>query len=375
MSDSIHVLLTNKKRGWNGEALMIAETARGMAERGYRVTLATNPDAHIVTRLAGSDVEILPLTLLKDRPQVAWTLLKDIKALAKYIRSEDVKLVHCNSSFDTWTAALTLRKNRLKPPLIRTKHNLKLIRKNHLNRWLYSSAVNHFIVASRAVESDILSSEMVPRENLHLIPYGIVIDEEELKTHNKKEARKLLEIPQDAEIVAYISRLTRRKDPATLIGAVNLLTENHPRLRTLIVGRGTDEEQAELRELAEDNRAVEFWGHRDDVPRILAASDAFVLPSLTEAFGLAPLEAMLQGVPTIVSDAEGFRDFVTNDANGLVFPRGNVDSLAAAIQRILTDEALRDKLSTDAQRTVRQRFSVDRMIDDIESLYHQALKS
>ena len=368
-----HLLLTNKSRGWNGEAAMIAELARGLSKRGYRVTLATNPQATIIERLADTGVEILPLTLLKEKPQIAWTLINDMRRLAKYIREQKVRLVHSNASFDTWTSALAISCYRLGVPLIRTKHNLKRIRTNWTNRWYYGKAINYLIAPSHAVVKDLQGSNIVPNEKINYIPYGIAIDKIEIYKNGKADARKALEIPPDAEVVGYISRLSRRKDPATLIKAALQVVETRPNMRLLVVGGGDKNYRVELEEIAAGSQTVEFWGHRDDVPRILAAIDVFVLPSLTEAFGLAPLEAMLQGVPTIVSDAEGFRDFVEDGRNGMVFPKGDTAALAHAIDRVLSDAELQREIAVAGERTVRERFYAERMVDDVEKLYHRVL--
>lgn len=371
--DLPHLLLTNKKRGWNGEAAMIAELARGLATRGYRVTVATNPQATIIERLAGADIEILRLTLLKEMPQIAWTLPNDMRRLAKYIYEQNVRLVHSNASFDTWTSALAISRYRLGVPLIRTKHNVKRIRTNWTNRWYYGKAINHLIAPSHAVVEDLQRSEIISNEKINYIPYGIPIDKIEIYRNGRSDARRALEIPDDAEVVAYISRLTRRKDPATLVRAALQVAKTRPNLRLLVVGGGDAGLRAELEDIAAGSSVVEFWGHRDDVPRILAATDIFVLPSLTEAFGLAPLEAMLQGVATIVSDAEGFRDFVEDGINGLVFPKGDIVALAHAIERVFSDGELRNKIAVAGESTVRERFFAERMVDDIEKLYCRVL--
>ncbi|MHC4944389.1 MAG: glycosyltransferase family 4 protein [Planctomycetota bacterium] len=368
-----HLLLTNKKRGWSGEAAMIAELAAGMAKRGWRVTLAANPRATIIDRVAGTGVEILKLTLLKDIPQVAWTLPADMRRVAQYVRDENVSLIHSHASFDTWTTALAIYRHRLGIPLIRTKHNVKRIRSNLTNRWYYGKAIDLLIAPSRAVREDLESSPIVPADKIHYIPYGIPIDKIEIFSGGKREARKALGLPETAEVAAYISRITRRKDPGTFVKACLEVAISHPELKVLVVGSGDDELLGEMQEMTAGNPAVEFWGHRDDVPRILAATDVFVLPSITEAFGLAPLEAMLQRVPAIVSDAEGFRDFVEHEKNGLVFPKGDVKALAGLIERVLSDADLRERLAEAGERTVREKFYVDRMVDDVKQLYDQVL--
>ncbi len=369
----IHVLMTNKKRGWAGEATIIAALARGLDKRGYRVSLATNPASRIIDRLSDTGVEILRLTLLKERPNVLWTLPCDLRRLANWVRSEGVQLIHCNASFDTWTAAIARRLYGLDVPLIRTRHNLKAVQRTLTNRWYYSRGIDHTIAESCAVETVLRESPLIANEKIHRIPPGITLDPSRIWRKGKARARAELDINHDAEVVVYISRLTRRKDPATLLRGALRVAANRPKLRILLVGHGDPSVKSELEEIAAGAPMVEFWGHRDDVPRILAAADVFVLPSLTEAFGLAPLEAMLQGVATIVSDAEGFRDFVRDGENALVFPKGDEVALAAAIERTLSDEALRTRLATAGEKTVRAEFHTERYVDDVEEFYARVL--
>ena len=155
---------------------MIAELARGLAKRGYRVTVATNPQATIIERLAGANIEIFQLTLLKEMPQITWTLPIDMRRLAKYIYDQNVRLVHSNASFDTWTSALAISRYRLGVPLIRTKHNVKRIRTNWTNRWYYGKAINYLIAPSHAVVEDLQRSEIISNDKINYIPYGIPIE-------------------------------------------------------------------------------------------------------------------------------------------------------------------------------------------------------
>jgi glycosyltransferase involved in cell wall biosynthesis len=98
-----------------------------------------------------------------------------------------------------------------------------------------------------------------------------------------------------------------------------------------------------------------------------------VCVQLIEAFGLAPLEAMLQGVTTVVSDAEGFREFIKPEKTGMVFPRQDVDALVTCLDRVLTDETLKSTLREGGERIVREVFNAERMVDEIEALYKTIL--
>ncbi len=369
-----HILLTNKKRGWDGEATMVAELATRLVDRGFRVSLATNPQAKILDHLDGKKINVLGLTLLKEQPQVLWTLPRDMHKLATYVRKEGVDLVHSHASFDTWTAALALHLYRLPVPLLRTKHNVKDIRRHGLNRWYFTQGIDQLIAVSRTVERELLDTGFISRDRVHWVPNGIASDRLAIYEHEKLQARQELKLASDDEVVAYVSRVTRRKDPGTLVKAFVRLAERRPKARLLIVGGCADEGlRKELEALSAGHPRIEFWGFRDDVPRILAAIDLFVLPALKEAFGLAPLEAMAQSVPVVVSDAEGFRDFIDHEQNGLSFPKGDVNALAATMERVLADTELRERFAREGPRTVQSHFTAEQMVTRTIKVYEQSL--
>lgn len=368
-----HILLTNKKLGWNGEVKIVGELAERLPSRGFRVSLATNPKAHVLTRIDTDSLTVVPLELNKKKPGVLRALPRDLRKLADFIRAEQVDLIHSHASFDTWTAALALRRYRLHVPLVRTKHNVKKIRTGAVNRWYYSRAIDYVVAPSRAVLNDVQHSSLVPPDHLRFIPYGIRLDGSETYPGTRAEARKELNLNPNETIIVYVSRLTMRKDPQVLAKAFLRLADQRPELRLVFVGLQDAAVQRELDAIGQGHDRIEYWGQRSDVPAILAAADIFVLPSITEAFGLAPLEAMRQGTPVIVSDAEGFKDFIEDGVNGLMFPARNLDALVDALTRILDDSTLQERLSRAGRESVQDRFNVERMVDDYAALYREIL--
>ncbi|MFQ5653815.1 MAG: glycosyltransferase family 4 protein, partial [Planctomycetota bacterium] len=262
-----------------------------------------------------------------------------------------------------------------KKPLvrIRTKHNLKPIRDTFTNRYYYRTAIDWLIAPSKAARDHLLETPIVPGYKVVHIPNGIALDRAATFPGDRRAARRELGLPSDAEVVLYASRLSKNKDPATLVRAIQRISASRPRLHCLVAGDGSPEIRAEMERLLVAGSAVILLGQRDDVPRLLAAADLFVLPSVSESFGLAPLEAMLARVPVIVSDCPGFMDYVRDRENAVVFPRRDDAALAAEIDRLLDDPRLRRCLAAEGERTVLGYFNADRMIDDTERLYLKIL--
>ena len=369
----MHILLTNKARSWTGETAMVAELARRLPKRGVRVTLVANPEAKILKRLSQAPIDVLPLALQKRRLWTPVTLSREAKTLSNYMRKEKVDLVHSHASFDTWTAACAISAFGPRIPLVRTKHNLKHVGATPWNKWYYGRAIAKLIGVSQAVVDHLRALPFVDPDNVVHIPNGIALDGQRSFDGTRAQARAALGVDPDAELVVYISRLTERKDPLTLVRSIVELAKRRRKLVCMLAGEGAFVQP--LKTAAQGCPAVRFLGHRDDVPRLLAAADLFVLPSLSEPFGLAPLEAMFHGVATILSDAEGFRDYAHHEDNALIFERGNQPSLNQAIERLLDDRPLRERLIKAGRETVNSHFHVDRMVDETVQLYADLLGS
>jgi glycosyltransferase involved in cell wall biosynthesis len=116
-----------------------------------------------------------------------------------------------------------------------------------------------------------------------------------------------------------------------------------------------------------------FSGHCENVPERLTASDIFVLPSRSEAFPNAVLEAMAGGLPVIASAVGGILELVEHERTGLLVPAGNEGLLAAALCTVMADGSLAARLGTAAREEVEHRFSFDRMVAGFERIYLEQL--
>jgi glycosyltransferase involved in cell wall biosynthesis len=170
--------------------------------------------------------------------------------------------------------------------------------------------------------------------------------------------------------VVTVANLRPEKSHETLIAAAASLADSHPELRYQIVGdgprRGELEALAVARGVAD---RVQFLGHREDVPAILAAADAFVLPSRSEAFPNGAIEAMAAGLPVIASAVGGLVDLIDHGRTGLLTAPGDSASLASALQYLIDDRERAMAIGRAARAEVQRRYSFDRMIAAFEDLY------
>jgi N-acetyl-alpha-D-glucosaminyl L-malate synthase BshA len=118
---------------------------------------------------------------------------------------------------------------------------------------------------------------------------------------------------------------------------------------------------------------VQFLGEKDDLVAALQRSDVFLLPSETESFGLAALEAMACGVPVVASDVGGLAEVVSDGEVGFLAPMGDVPAMAAHVRRMLTDDDLHSRLSQAARQRAETQYQREPALDRYEAVYRRVL--
>lgn len=215
----------------------------------------------------------------------------------------------------------------------------------------------HRVVANSPAAAARLAEEGLPSGAIRVIPNGLDLD-------------RFSPRPRTGTIrtIVTVANLRPEKCHDVLIKAFARLDPAGLRLK--IVGDGPCRPALERLAHAESaDTRIEFLGHREDVADLLASADLFVLPSRSEAFPNAVLEAMAAGVPVIASAVGGVVDLIEDGTTGLLVPPGDPDALRAAIERLVARPTLAASLGASGQRHVRDRYSFDRMVAGFEHLF------
>jgi glycosyltransferase involved in cell wall biosynthesis len=223
----------------------------------------------------------------------------------------------------------------------------------------------HAVLALSRVHADYLvREEGVHEKKIRIVPNGIDSDLF-AALPGREDARRRLDLPGDAVVVGCVAMLRPEKNHALLLDALAPLRARYPSLRVVLVGEGPERAALEARAARDDLRgAVRFLGLREDVATILPALDVFVLPSLpaVETQPVSVLEAMAAGVPVVATRVGDVETLLDGGRAGVLVPSGNVESLAAALMRVLDDAGLRSDLVARG-REVATRFTLDRSAD------------
>jgi glycosyltransferase involved in cell wall biosynthesis len=191
-------------------------------------------------------------------------------------------------------------------------------------------------------------------DRIFLVPTAVDNDwwTEQASRVDRAAVRAGWKIPQDATVAVFCAKLQRWKGPMDLLEA--FAQAGVPGSYLVYAGDGPEKGNLERRaaELGIADR-VKFLGfvNQSQLPSTYASSDFLVLPSLFEPFGLVVNEAMLCGLPAVVSDRVGAKfDLVRPDDNGYVYPAGNVDALATILRQMMSDPEKRARMSAAARR-------------------------
>jgi len=226
------------------------------------------------------------------------------------------------------------------------------------------------LVNSDAVRRDVERTERHWEGKFRKIYNGVAPIEpwtlEEAMAFRRREG-----IPGDAPVALCVSNFYPYKGHEELAEAAARVVPTFPNVVFLLVGRdsGTMEETRIRFRTRGIEGSVRFAGGRADVPDLLRASDLFVHPSREEGFSNAILEAMAAGLPVVACDVGGNPEAVTDGETGRMVPSRDAAAFASAIAEFLADPEKRKAMGEAGRRRAIGRFSLDRMVGEMESLY------
>lgn len=237
--------------------------------------------------------------------------------------------------------------------------------------------VNDVLIAvSPEVRDDLVGLGVAPPEKIAVIRLGLDLDTRLAAPPDARVAlRRELGIPQDAFLAAWLGRMTEIKRADQLLHAFAAARTEVEEAHLLVVGDGPLRHA--LEQLAHElglASSCHFTGFRADVGSIYAASDAVVLTSANEGTPVTVIEAQAAGRPVVSTDVGGVRDIVDDGRSGFVVPPGDVGALADRLIRLAGDRALRERLGRAGTARARERYSVPRLVCDVDLLYRELLE-
>jgi glycosyltransferase involved in cell wall biosynthesis len=293
-----------------------------------------------------------------------------VRPLARYIRERGIRLVHTfDEPMNVWGvpasraagARVVLSSQRahreLVPPLRR--HLLRLT--DHM--------ADGVVVNCFAVRQHLVEDEKVPPSLIHLCYNGI-----DTAAFAPGRRRRPEALEDSGLTIGCVSSIRPEKDLATLVRAFAAVRHLHPGMKLVIVGSGSSLPglQSLCRSLDLENRCV-FEPATDRVAEWLGGIDIFVLPSLSEAFSNALMEAMACACCPVATRVGGNPELVEHGRTGFLFSPGEPEELAAALRTLIENEQLRREFASAASAKVRDNFSIGAAARRMGEIYRHFL--
>ncbi len=366
MAERIKILQTIRQGKIGGGERHVIDLVESLDKSVFEPIVLSFTDGEMITHLKKIGIEVHVIHTEKGFDYSIWPKVKQL------IKEKNIQLVHahgtraCSNSF--WPA------KQSKVPVLYTVHGWSF----HNDQVFFQKKLRTFFegILIKQVDATILVSdnngkeaeEMFSPKKKYVIKNGVNLNRFTLGLKNT--IREELAINSDTFLVGFIARMTKQKDPLSIVHAMKIVAEETDKIKLLMVGSGELDGEVSLliQNLGLNNIIRQPF--RSDVPELLTAIDVYCLPSLWEGLPIGILEAMAMAKPIIASEITGNSELVESGKNGFLFSKESPQSLA---EKILLMYSLETKNRIEMGRYSRDRieksFSILKMTKEIEGVY------
>lgn len=300
--------------------------------------------------------------------------------LVDMVKLHGIELLHVHyaipHAYAGYMAKQMLKDEGIVIPMVTTLHgtDITLVGKHPFYKTAVTFSINKSDVVTSVSENlkeDTLKHFNIKRE-IHVIPNFIELD----KIRNEKHisCQRSVMAKKDEKIITHISNFRRVKRIPDVIKVFYNIQKQIPS-KLMLVGDGPERDNAErlVTDLGIDDKVI-FFGNSNEIDQILSYSDLFLLPSETESFGLAALEAMAWSVPVISTNTGGLPEVNLNGFSGYLSDVANVEEMAQNAISILKDDTVLKQFRKQALSQA-EKFDIKNILPLYEELYRKALEN
>lgn len=387
MAERIRILRAIARLNVGGPALHVSYLSQGLEAYGYDTTLVAGELAEGEGSMdfAAEDLGVKVVRLPGLSREISLTGdIASTRRLIDEIRRVRPHIVHTHTAKAGTVGRLAaiLARDARPPVLVHTFHG-------HVLRGYFGPVKNRvFLGIERAlarrttrlvavgpqIRDELVELGVAPAEKFSVIRLGIDLEGRVLGAARREEMRAALGIPAERFVVGWIGRMTAIKRVPDILLTVARLVERGVDVCLCLVGDGPDRPEAErlAAELGIADRVI-FIGYKRDVAPYYAAFDAFFLPSANEGTPVVAIEALAAGRPVVASRVGAVADVVDDGETGFLAAAGDVDGFAAHLEALAREPELRGRLSALGRERVLARYSVGRLVGDVDALYRELL--
>ena len=349
---------------WRGGQQQIVYLLQGLIANGIQTVLACSPKSEIMKYCRKNNLPVLPVEIGH-----GWDF-SAARQIARFMQENAFNILHAHSSH-ALSLSLLVKTMRRSVKLVASRRVDFSVNKPVIGSLKYNNRLIDRIVCISENIARVLQQDGVDARKLTVIHSGI--DVHRFVGVETSELRAELNISSEHLIVGTVAALVGHKDYPTLMQAAQLVCKKRADVTFLAVGDGGD--RGKLNALHKElglGDCFRFVGFRSDLQRFYNLFDIFVLSSYLEGLGTSVLDALACGLPVVATRAGGIPEMIVHEQNGLLVEKKNPRELAAGIERLINDDALRERLSQNARQSVKA-FSYENMVQKHLMLYRELL--
>ncbi len=364
------ILLLTTHLNIGGISSYTISLAKALKVRGENVFIASS-GGELVPELEKIGIPHIKLNILT-KSELNPKVFKAVFEITKIVKKLNIDLIHSQTRVTHVAGFFASRLSGIK--LVTTCHGF--FRKN-IGRGLLPSWGVRVIAISEAVERHLIDDFQVDKRKISLIYNGIDV-KKFLKDFSKEEKDALKDrfgIRKDCSIIGTIARFTPDKGHDILLYALCEILKEKKDIQLVFVGDGKEYSKvADLVVKLNLSGNVVFVRSQLDTVGILSIMDVFMFtPKRKEGLGIALLEALASGKPTVATNTGGIPSIIEDNINGFLVPPSNPRVLVEPVLKLLKDRDLYKKMSHAARQKVVEKFSIDGMVERIEKVYHEVI--
>lgn len=352
-----------------------SQLSNALDKERYNIFIACSPGGELENRIKNIDVQI---KFIDFRRQINSKIFIE---LMKIIKDENIHIVHSVGSRADFYARLA-GKIAGAPIIISTLAMFaERFDTDPLRKALYiifdrfsERFVDTFIVVSEALKHTLHTRHHIDKRKIVRIYNGVELDLYSPHVKYSESVRNEFAIEDTTPLVGTIGRCIYQKGFEYFLLATPIILRKYPDVKFILVGDGPL--RAQLENMAQRlgiANSIIFTGFRNDIPRILAEMDIFVLSSVLEGLPRVVMEAMAVGKPIVATDIEGIREELDHGQEGIIVPSRNPPALAQGIMELLINRDKAKEMGLRARKKAERLFSLKETVKNIDSLYQRLI--
>lgn len=374
-SNSPHVLFViDELCEMGGAERVLLKMIRLIPEQNFRCSLLTfkiRPEIEELKNIP-CPIHLLPLKKTYD-----WNAFKAANEIRRLIRNDKISIVHTFfETSDLWAGPVAKLSGC--PILVSSRRDMGILRSGkHWRAYKFSGRFYDKVLAvSPQVKEFCIRQDGLAPEKVDVLFNGLEMEPIK-KAIGRHQMREEMKIPQTTPVIVTVANIRRVKGIDVLVKAANLVCHKHPEALFLVVGQKSEE--AYCRELDDMisafglGRNFNFLGSHEEVFSLLKMSDVFCLPSRSEGFSNALIEAMACGLPCVATDVGGNREALKHGETGFIVASEDWSDMATRLTSLLADQTRAVCMGLKGEEVVHGKFTADVMMNGLASIYRSLL--